>query len=129
MSSYSDIVRDHFANPRNVGEIAGVPFGQAGKPGEGPHMRLWLRVVDDVVAEVRYKTYGCPASIASGSALTEMVEGQSVEACGAISAGGLLAALGGLPLGKRHCAQLAISALRDALARATAPAASALSAD
>lgn len=117
MPRYSGVVREHAGSPRNVGEIPGLPFGEAGTPGQGPNMRLWLRVVDGRVVEARFKTYGCPASIASGSVLTEMVKGKPVEECACIDAGQLLDALDGLPLGKGHCADLAIAALRDAMAR------------
>ena len=117
MSRYSDIVREHVGSPRNVGEIPDVPFGEAGTQGQGPYMRLWLRVEDGMVADVRFKTYGCPAAIAGGSVLTEMVEGKPVTRCAAFDSGQLLDALGGLPLGKGHCADIAVAALRDALSK------------
>ena len=123
MSRHSDVVRDHGTNPRNVGEIPGAPVGQAGTPGQGPFVCLWLRIEGGVVADARFKTYGCPSAIASGSVLTEMVKGRAICDCAAIDAGQLLDALGGLPLGKGPCADLAVAALHDALSKADGPAA------
>ena len=117
MSRYSDVVREHGTNPRNVGEIPGAPVGHAGTPGQGPFVCLWLRVEGDTVTDARFKTYGCPSAIASGSVLTEMVKGRAVDGCAAIDAGQLLDALGGLPLGKGPCADLAVAALHDALSK------------
>ena len=120
MPRYNATVRDHAGQPRNVGEIPGVPYGEGGRKGEGPYMRLWLRIEGGMVTDVAFRTYGCPASIASGSMVTELIRGQNVEHCLAISSRDVLQALGGLPLGKTHCAGLAVTALRDALRKAGA---------
>jgi NifU-like protein involved in Fe-S cluster formation len=114
---YSDGVRDHFFNPRNAGPLAGAThIGTAGDPGRGPFVKLFIRLDGGTVADIAFQTYGCAAAIASCSKLTEMVKGKTIKEALAITPDALLAALGGLPLGKRHCPGLAVDALANALA-------------
>jgi nitrogen fixation NifU-like protein len=113
---YSDIVLDHFRHPRNGGalpEADGV--GTAGSLGQGAFLRLFLRLEGERVAQATFQTYGCGPAIAAGSLLTELIQGQTLADCAAITAEGLTEALGGLPPDKEHCAALAVDALRQAL--------------
>ena len=116
--SYSEIVLDHFGNPRNVGKPARFNArGTAGRPDAGPFMVLYLDIEGGVIQAAGFQTYGCPAAIAAGSLLTELVKGRTLEDVGRLDGATLIASLGGLPMGKEHCAQIAIGALSDALRR------------
>lgn len=113
---YSARVREHFANPRNCGELPDADGkGRAGKPGRTNYTIVWVRLDGDVLARVTFKTHGCPSAIAAGSVLTEMVTNRTVDEALAVSSRELLEALGGLPLGRRHCARLAVEALASAI--------------
>ena len=113
---YSDTIMDHFLNPRNVGRLAtcNAP-GVAGDPNAGPFMKLYLEIHSGVAERATFETYGCPPAIAAGSYLTEYVKGKSVEELATLEPGKLTDLLGGIPLGKEHCPQIAIGALRAAL--------------
>ena len=113
---YSAVASEHFHAPRRVGPLEGATHtGTAGTPGEGPYVVLWLQVEGEKVLGAAYKTFGCPASIASASMVAELVEGLDVSEALAINEATLTQALGGLPEGKDHCPRLAIEALRRAL--------------
>lgn len=115
---YSKTVMDHFNNPRNAGRPQRFDArGVAGNPEGGPFMIMYLTLSEGgtSIKEARFETYGCGPAIAAGSVLTEMVKGVPPFEAAAIGASSLLEALGGLPLGKRHCAELAIGALRRAV--------------
>jgi nitrogen fixation NifU-like protein len=114
---YSDLVMDHFANPRNMGDMedpSGV--GDVGNPTCGDMMRLYLKIEDGVIVDARFKTFGCGAAIASSSILTEMLKGKKIEDALKISNEAVAEALGGLPPTKIHCSVLAEDALKAALA-------------
>lgn len=114
---YSDLVMDHFANPRNMGELedpSGV--GDVGNPTCGDMMRLYLKIENDVIVDAKFKTFGCGAAIASSSILTEMLKGKKIEDALKISNEAVAEALGGLPPTKIHCSVLAEDALKAALA-------------
>lgn len=114
---YSDLVMDHFANPRNMGELedpSGV--GDVGNPTCGDMMRLYLKIENDVIVDAKFKTFGCGAAIASSSILTEMLKGKKIEDALKISNEAVAEALGGLPPTKTHCSVLAEDALKAALA-------------
>jgi nitrogen fixation protein NifU and related proteins len=114
---YSAVVQDHFHNARRVGPLVGATHtGTAGVPGEGPYLIVWLRVEAGVVREAAYRTFGCPAAIASASVLCELVVGEAVDVAARLSEADLVSALGGLPEGKEHCPPLAVGALRRAVA-------------
>ena len=117
---YSEQVREHFAHPRNCGELM-APDGEgcAGQPGRGNYMIIQARLDGERVAELGYRTYGCPPAIAAGSVVTEMALGRTVQDALGITREELLTALGGLPLGREHCAALAIEALGQALQAAS----------
>ncbi len=116
-SAYSDLVRDHFENPRNAGEITDADaVGYQTNPVCGDTMRLTLRIADSRIAEARFQTSGCPAAIAASSVCTEMIRGLSLAEAEAISIEDCAAALGGLPASKMHCSVLAADTVRAAAA-------------
>jgi NifU-like protein involved in Fe-S cluster formation len=113
---YSAIVSEHFHQPRRVGPLEGATHvGTAGVVGEGPYLVLWLRVEGERVLEAAYQTFGCPAAIASGSIIAELVEGRSVLEALSVSEENIVKSLEGLPEGKEHCPRLAVQALQNAL--------------
>jgi NifU-like protein involved in Fe-S cluster formation len=113
---YTDQVRDHIANPRNAGEIA-HPSASGDAVNEVclDRIRLTLQIVDGVVKDAKFKASGCPPTIAAGSALTELLVGRQLRELDGLGPAHVEASLGRLPVAKRHCAQLAIEALRSAL--------------
>jgi nitrogen fixation protein NifU and related proteins len=116
MGSYSEVLMDHFNNPRNEGSMqAPDRIGLVGTPGNGAFMVLCLRLREGRVAEARFQTYGCGASIAAGSLLTEMITDRSVAECLSLTVEQLIDELGGVPPHKLHAPALAIGALRIAL--------------
>jgi nitrogen fixation NifU-like protein len=109
---------DHFTSPRNVGRIeAADSIGYAGTVGQGPYVVVYLRICGATVVSAKYQSHGCGATIASGSMLTELVRDRTIGECQEITSRQLIDALGGVPPDKLHCPELAITALRDALAR------------
>lgn len=117
MSGYSHLVRDHFQNPRNAGEIPDADaVGYETNPVCGDTMRLTLRVNGERIEEARFQTSGCPAAIATSSVCTEMIRGLSLSAAEALTREDYAAALGGLPASKMHCSVLATDTVRAAAA-------------
>lgn len=113
---YSDIVIDHFSHPRNVGAIPDADgIGQAGNPVCGDLMKIYIKVKDDHIQDVKFQTFGCGAAIAASSMLTEMVVGKSLKEAMAITNDSVAEALGGLPPTKMHCSNLAADALHLAI--------------
>ena len=113
---YTDLVMDHFTNPRNVGEIEDADgVGQIGNPVCGDVMRISIAVDKDHIADVKFKTFGCGAAVATSSMVTEMVMGKSLEEAADISNKAVAEALGGLPPNKMHCSNLAADALHLAI--------------
>jgi nitrogen fixation NifU-like protein len=114
---YTDLVMDHFTNPRNVGEIEDADgVGQIGNPVCGDVMRISIAVDDkDQIADVKFKTFGCGAAVATSSMVTEMVMGKSLKEAAEISNKAVAEALGGLPPNKMHCSNLAADALHLAI--------------
>ena len=109
---YSDKVMDHFTNPRNVGEIADADgIGKVGNPQCGDVMWLYIKVKDDIITDVKFKTFGCGAAIATSSMITEIAKGKTLEEAKKISRGDVADALDGLPPVKMHCSNLAADAL------------------
>jgi NifU-like protein involved in Fe-S cluster formation len=112
----SETIQDHFLNPRNAGVLENADgVGTEGSPGAGNFMVIAVRLRAGVIEEAKFQTYGCAGAIAAGSCLTEWITGRTVVEAAAITAAELNARLGGLPLGKEHCASLAVAALRRAL--------------
>ncbi len=100
---YSDKVMDHFSNPRNVGEIENADgVGQVGNPTCGDVMKLTVKIKDDRVVDVKFKTFGCGAAVATSSMVTEMVKGKTIEEAMDISNKGVAEELDGLPPQKMH---------------------------
>ena len=113
---YSEMVMEHFRNPRNVGEIKNPDgVGRVGNPVCGDIMELYIKVKDDVIAEARFKTFGCGAAIATSSMITELVKNKTIDEALKISNRVVADALGGLPPIKMHCSLLAEEALKKAL--------------
>ncbi len=113
---YSEKVMDHFTNPRNVGEIEEADgTGTVGNPECGDIMKLTLKVENDVIKDVKFKTFGCGAAIATSSMVTELVQGKNLNEVEGISNNTVAEALDGLPPVKMHCSNLAADALHAAI--------------
>ena len=113
---YSEKVMDHFANPRNMGEIEDPSaVGDVGNPTCGDMMRLYLKIENGIIVDAKFKTFGCGAAIASSSILTELLKGKKLEDAMKISNEAVAEALGGLPPVKIHCSVMAEEALKAAM--------------
>jgi len=113
---YSDKVMDHFMNPRNMGEIEDADgVGEVGNPACGDVMKLFLKIEGDKIVDVKFKTFGCGAAIASSSMTTELIKGKTIDEALKLSNQAVAEALGGLPPAKEHCSVLAEDALKAAL--------------
>ena len=113
---YSEKVMDHFSNPRNVGEIENADgIGTVGNPACGDIMKLSIKVEGDIIKDVKFKTFGCGAAIATSSMVTELVKGKHLGEAEEISNATVAEALGGLPPVKQHCSNLAADALHAAI--------------
>ena len=113
---YTEKVMDHFTNPRNVGEIENPDgVGQVGNPVCGDIMRLYIKVDNGIIKDVKFKTFGCGAAIATSSMVTEMVKGKTLDEALKISNAAVAEALDGLPPQKMHCSNLAADALHAAI--------------
>lgn len=114
---YNEKVVEHFSNPRNVGELADADaVGETGSFKCGDTMKLYIKVENDRIVDVRFQTYGCGAAIASSSMLTEMVKGKTLDEALEITNQDVADELGGLPPLKLHCSNLAADALHNAIA-------------
>ena len=115
---YSEKVMDHFTNPRNVGEIPDAnAVGQGGNPQCGDIMKIYMKINDDtqVIEDVKFKTFGCGAAIATSSMATELVKGKTVDEALALTNKAVAEALDGLPPIKMHCSNLAEEAVHAAI--------------
>ncbi len=113
---YSDKVMDHFSNPRNVGEIENADgVGEVGNASCGDIMKIFLTVEDNVIKDVKFKTFGCGAAIATSSMVTEMAIGKTIEEALELTNAAVAEALDGLPAQKLHCSNLAADALHEAI--------------
>ena len=114
---YNEKVMDHFTNPRNVGEIPDASgVGTVGNPICGDVMKMFLKIENDTIVDVKFKTFGCGAAVATSSMVTEMVKGKTIAEALKVSNKAVAEALGGLPPVKMHCSVLAAEALRATLA-------------
>lgn len=115
---YSEKVMDHFANPRNVGEIENADaIGEVGNATCGDIMKMYLKINDDqVIEDVKFKTFGCGAAIATSSMATELIKGKTVDEALKLTNKAVIEALDGLPPQKIHCSVLAEEAVKDAIA-------------
>jgi nitrogen fixation NifU-like protein len=115
-SLYSPKVMDHFKNPRNIGAIENPDgVGHVGNPVCGDVMELYIKVDNNIITDVKFKTFGCGAAIATSSMATEMVKGKSIEEALEISNKAVAEALDGLPPIKMHCSVLAEEAIKSAI--------------
>ncbi len=113
---YSEKVMDHFMNPRNVGEIENADgVGEVGNPKCGDIMKIFLKIEDGIITDVKFKTFGCGSAIASSSMATELIKGKSIQEAMQITNKAVAEALDGLPPVKMHCSVLAEQAIRKAL--------------
>ncbi len=113
---YSEIVMDHFRDPRNVGEIENPDgIGEVGNAKCGDIMKIYLKVENDIIVDVKFKTFGCASAIASSSMATEMIKGKTVDEAAALTNKAVAQALDGLPPVKMHCSVLAEEAITKAL--------------
>lgn len=113
---YSEKVMDHFANPRNVGEIEDAnAVGEVGNAKCGDIMKIYMDIEDNIIKDVKFKTFGCGAAIATSSMATEMVKGKTVEEALSLTNKAVMEALDGLPAEKVHCSVLAEEAIRSAI--------------
>lgn len=114
--AYSEKVMDHFMHPRNVGEIENAnAVGQVGNAKCGDIMKMYMDIQDGVIQDVKFKTFGCGAAIATSSMATEMVKGKSVDDALKLTNRAVMEALDGLPSEKIHCSVLAEEAIHAAL--------------
>ena len=113
---YSDKVMDHFSNPRNVGELADASgVGEVGNAKCGDIMKIYLKIEDNIIKDVKFKTFGCGAAIATSSIATEMIMGKTVEEALKLTNSAVVEALEGLPPAKIHCSVLAEEAVKAAI--------------
>jgi len=113
---YTDKVMDHFTNPRNTGEIIDADgIGEVGNPVCGDMMSFYIKVKDDRLTDVKFKTFGCVAAIAVSSMVSEMAKGKTLEEVKAITNKQVAESLDGLPKEKMHCSNLGAKALAEAI--------------
>ncbi len=116
MALYSETVMDHFQNPRNVGEMPDADgIGEVGNAVCGDIMRMYIKVRDGIITDVKFKTFGCGSAIASSSMATEMIKGKPITEALELSNKAVAEALDGLPAHKLHCSVLAEEAVRAAV--------------
>ena len=116
MALYTDIVMDHFMHPRNVGEILDADgVGEVGNAKCGDIMKMYLKICDNIIEDVKFETFGCGSAIASSSMATELVKGKTIEEALALTNKQVVEALGGLPAHKLHCSVLAEEAIKSAV--------------
>lgn len=116
MALYNETVMDHFHNPRNVGVIEDADgVGEVGNPKCGDIMKIYLKIENDVITDIKFETFGCGSAIASSSIATEMVKGRTVAQALQLTNKEVVDALGGLPAYKLHCSVLAEQAIQAAV--------------
>ncbi len=115
--NYSEKVMDHFTNPRNVGEIPDADgIGEVGNAKCGDIMKIYLKIDGNVITDVKFKTFGCGAAVATSSMATEMIKGKTIDDALGLTNKAVMEALDGLPPVKIHCSVLAEEAIKSALA-------------
>jgi len=113
---YTEKVKDHFFNPRNVGEILDADgVGTVGNPKCGDVMTMYIKVKNDIITEIQFKTFGCAAAIATSSITTVIVKGMNIQEAKKLTRNTVAEELGGLPAVKLHCSNLAADALKEAI--------------
>ena len=115
--AYSEKVMDHFANPRNVGKLEDASgVGEVGNAKCGDIMKMYIKVENDVITDVKFNTYGCASAIATSSMATEMIKGKPLSVAMKLTNKAVIEALDGLPPAKVHCSVLAEEAIKAAIA-------------
>lgn len=113
---YSEKVMDHFSNPRNMGEVPDAnAVGQVGNPKCGDIMKMTMKIENGVIQDVKFKTFGCGAAVATSSMATELVKGKTIEEALQLTNAAVAEALDGLPPQKLHCSVLAEEAIKSAI--------------
>lgn len=113
---YSEKVMDHFMNPRNVGEMENPDaIGEVGNPTCGDLMKMYLRIEDNIIKDIKFQTFGCGAAIATSSMMTELAMGKTLDEALEITRDDVAESLDGLPPVKMHCSNLSADALRAAI--------------
>ena len=113
---YSEKVLDHFSNPRNVGEIENADgVGEVGNAKCGDIMKMYIKVDDGIISDVKFKTFGCGAAVATSSMATELIKGKSIDEALKLTNSAVVEALEGLPPAKLHCSVLAEEAVKAAV--------------
>ena len=113
---YSEKVMDHFSNPRNVGEIENADgVGEVGNAKCGDIMRMYLKIDNNTITDVKFKTFGCGAAVATSSMATELIKGKSLDEALQLTNKAVIEALDGLPAVKVHCSVLAEEAVKAAI--------------
>jgi len=113
---YSDKVLDHFSNPRNVGEMVDANgIGEVGNQKCGDIMKIYLKIENDIIEDVKFQTFGCGAAIATSSMATELIKGKSIKEAMTLTNKAVVEALDGLPPVKLHCSVLAEEAVKEAI--------------
>ena len=116
MALYSEVVMDHFMNPRNVGTIEDASgVGEVGNAKCGDIMKIYLKIENDVIVDVKFETFGCGSAIASSSMATEMIKGKPLSEALTLTNKAVAEALDGLPVHKMHCSVLAEEAIKSAV--------------
>ena len=116
MALYSDKVMDHFRNPRNLGTLENADgIGEVGNAKCGDIMKIYLKIDDGIISDVRFETFGCASAIASSSMATELIKGKSIDEALSLTNQAVTEALEGLPAQKIHCSVLAERAIKKAL--------------
>ena len=116
MTLYTETVMDHFTHPRNVGEIPDADgVGEVGNAKCGDIMKMYLKIKDDRIEDVKFETFGCGSAIASSSMATELIKGKTIEEALAVTNKQVVDALGGLPAYKLHCSVLAEESIKAAV--------------
>ena len=116
MALYSEKVMDHFLNPRNIGVIEDADgIGEVGNAKCGDIMKIYLKIKDGIVVDVKFETFGCGSAIASSSMATELIKGKPLEEVKELTNKAVTEALDGLPAHKLHCSVLAEEAIQNAL--------------
>ena len=116
MALYTETVMDHFMHPRNVGSIDNADgVGEVGNAKCGDIMKMYLKIKDGVIEDVKFETFGCGSAIASSSIATEMIKGKTIDETLALTNKDVVDALGGLPVHKLHCSVLAEEAIKSAV--------------
>jgi nitrogen fixation NifU-like protein len=113
---YNEIVIDHFTNPRNVGEIEDADgYALIGDPSCGDQMKLWIKVEQGRIIDIKFKSFGCPGAIATSSMCTLMAMGKTIEEAKQLTDDDIIAALEGIPAHKEHCSLMGVNALQEAI--------------